>query len=31
LAFVSMFTMIRCGNGNFWTRRNEWGEHPMKI
>jgi hypothetical protein len=26
----SLLKMSRCGNGIFWTRRNEWGEYPMK-
>jgi hypothetical protein len=26
----SIFKMSRCRNVIFWTRRNEWGEHPMK-
>jgi len=30
-AFISIYTMIRCGNCIFWTRRNEWGEHPIIL
>jgi hypothetical protein len=28
---ISIFTLPHTGKCNSWTRRNEWGEHPIKL